>query len=44
MGTQVKEKDFEEIYKQTYLNTLKFITVHCYDIADMNDIDRKSVV
>lgn len=38
MGTQVKEKDFEEIYKQTYLNTLKFITVHCYDIADMNDI------
>lgn len=38
MSTKVKEKDFEEIYKQTYLNTLKFITVHCYDVTDMNDI------
>ncbi len=36
--TRVEEKDFEEIYKQTYLNTLKFITIHCYDITDLNDI------
>ncbi len=38
MGTRVEEKDFEKIYTQTYLNTFKFITIHCYHIADINDI------
>lgn len=38
MGARVEEKDFEEIYAQTYLNTFKFITIHCYNIADLNDI------
>ena len=38
VSIQVKEKDFEEIYQRTYLNTFKFITIHCYDVADINDI------
>ena len=38
MGARVEEKDFEEIYAQTYLHTFKFITIHCYNIADLNDI------
>ena len=34
----MEEKDFEEIYKETYLSTLKFIMIHCYNVADVNDI------
>ncbi len=31
-------KDFEEIYKNTYKQTLKFIIVKCNNIDDINDI------
>ena len=31
-------KDFEEIYKNTYKQTLKFIIVKCNSIDDINDI------
>lgn len=34
----MEEKDFEEIYEGTYLSTLKFITIHCYHVSDINDI------
>ena len=38
MNTKLNEKDFEKIYEATYVNTLKFITFHCYQIEDINDI------
>ncbi len=38
ISTQMEEKDFEEIYEGTYLSTLKFITIHCYHVSDINDI------
>ena len=38
LSLSIKEKDFEEIYQKTYLNTLKFITLRCYQIEDINDI------
>lgn len=31
-------KDFEEIYKNTYKQTLKFIIIKCNNIDDVNDI------
>lgn len=38
MSIQISENDFEKIYQETYLSTLKFITIRCYDLEDVNDI------
>ena len=38
MSTQIEEKDFEKIYKKTYTNVLKYITIKCNKIEDINDI------
>jgi len=38
LSIQISENDFEKIYQETYLSTLKFITIRCYDLEDVNDI------
>ncbi len=38
MSTQIEEKDFENIYQKTYISVLKFITIKCNKIEDINDI------
>lgn len=38
MSSQIEEKDFAKIYQKTYFDTLKFITIRCYNIEDVNDI------
>lgn len=38
MSAQIKVENFEEIYKQTYNNVLKFIVVKCNNIDDINDV------
>ena len=38
MSTQIKQKDFEKIYQETYYKTLKFIVIRCNNIDDVNDI------
>ena len=37
-------KNFEEMYKETYNNTLKFIVINCYDINSINDIIQDTYV
>lgn len=32
------ENEFENIYKKTYSNTLRFIVINCYNINELNDI------
>lgn len=38
MGTQIQEKDFEQIYRQTYNKLIRYIVVKCNNIDDINDI------
>lgn len=38
MSTQIEEKDFENIYQKTYTSVLKYITIKCNKIEDINDI------
>ena len=38
MSTQIRKKDFEKIYEETYSETLKFAVVKCNDINNINDI------
>lgn len=38
MTATIEEKDFKEIYEQTYLGTLKYIAIKCNRIEDINDI------
>ncbi len=38
MSTQLQEKDFENIYRKTYNNTLKFAIIKCNNLNDVNDI------
>ena len=38
MGTRIRTKDFEEIYRTTYQQVLKFIVIKCNDIDDVNDV------
>lgn len=38
MGTQIQEKDFEQIYRQTYNKLIRYIVVKCNSIDDINDI------
>ena len=38
MGTQIQEKDFEQIYRQTYNILIRYIVVKCNNIDDINDI------
>ena len=38
MGTQIQEKDFEQIYRQTYNMLIRYIVVKCNNIDDINDI------
>ena len=34
----INQSNFNEIFDNTYLNTLKFITIKCFNINDVNDI------
>lgn len=38
MSVLIKEKDFEVIYRKTYNSLLKYITIKCNKIEDINDI------
>lgn len=38
MATQLNEKDFEKIYRETYNKTLKFAIIRCNNFNDVNDI------
>lgn len=38
MSTQIKEKDFESLYRETYNKTLKFVIIRCNNLNDVNDI------
>ena len=38
MSTQIEENNFEKIYRETYNSVLKFITIKCNKIEDINDI------
>lgn len=38
MEQKITEKDFERIYRETYYSTLKYITIKCNNIEDINDI------
>lgn len=38
MSTQITLINFEEIYKKTYQNILKYVIVHCNNLEDVNDI------
>ena len=38
MSTQIQEKDFENIYQNTYNKLLKYIVIKCNNIDDINDI------
>lgn len=38
MGTQIELKNFEQLYKSTYNQTLKFAIIKCTNIDDINDI------
>lgn len=38
MSTQVSLENFEEIYKSTYQNVLKYILCQCSNIEDVNDL------
>ena len=38
MSTHILLKKFNEIYKQTYQNTLKYIIIHCSNLEDVNDL------
>ena len=37
-------KEFEEIYKQTYKQTLKYIICKCNNLEDVNDIIQDTYV
>lgn len=38
MSTQLQEKDFEKIYRNTYNRTLRFVIIRCNNLNDVNDI------
>ena len=38
MRSQIQEKEFEKIYRQSYGKVLRFIVVKCNNIDDVNDI------
>lgn len=38
MEQTLKGNDFERIYRETYYSTLKYITIKCNNIEDINDI------
>ena len=38
MSTQIQEKDFENIYQNTYNKLLRYIVIKCNNIDDINDI------
>lgn len=44
MSTQIKLKNFEEIYQQTYQETLKYIISHCHNLQDVNDLIQETYV
>jgi RNA polymerase sigma-70 factor (ECF subfamily) len=44
MSTQIQEKDFEKIYKQTYNKLLKYIVIKCNNIDDINDILQETYI
>lgn len=35
MRAQIREKDFEKIYRQTYSKLLKYIVIKCNNIDDI---------
>ena len=44
MGTQIQEKDFEQIYRQTYNMLIRYIVVKCNNIDDINDILQETYI
>lgn len=44
MGTQIQEKDFEQIYRQTYNMLIRYIVVKCNKIDDINDILQETYI
>lgn len=44
MSTQIKLKNFEEIYQQTYQETLKYMISHCNNLEDVNDLIQETYV
>ena len=44
MGTQIQEKDFEQIYRQTYNKLIRYIVVKCNNIDDINDILQETYI
>ncbi len=44
MSTQLDEKDFEKIYRETYSKILKFAIIKCNNLNDVNDIIQDTYV
>ena len=44
MSTQITLNNFEEIYKKTYNNILKYVILHCNNLDDVNDIIQDTYV
>lgn len=44
MSTQIQEKDFERIYRQSYNDLLRHIVIKCNNIDDINDILQETYI
>ena len=44
MRAQIQEKDFENIYRQTYNKLLRYIVIKCNNIDDINDILQETYI
>lgn len=44
MNTSIEEKDFKDIYENTYNKILRFIVIKCNNIDDVNDIFQDTYV
>lgn len=44
MRAQIQEKDFENIYRQTYNKLLRYIVIKCNNIDDISDILQETYI